>query len=563
MKKVVSLILCALMLLSLTACSEEAKLYEKYADIITMLEEENYTGVMGAVSAMAVAKQNEGKERPALVTVMEGQWYMISSDYTGAPEIVTMRQDGTCVVDGKEMLWLERHSDDTRLEGYIMDGGEYKYCFGFRVDAEDLALPRFELWTCRVDGEEVYSDNYVGNYKNTQLYTVVAKWWRLLDGDAAMDDSFDMYDTVWYDDISFKWKFTSAEGEMPAVIKATSDNGSGLTLTLSLEERDGHKVMRVTNDATGETGLYYNEDDGYEESWPEYKYPKVLENLRRYLRDGYFWVDGMEGSLRDNTALTYLHEQFTALGDYKDSADYLARFSMIPSMLTKMVQHTTDQLGNVSDSNKESHTYNNQGQLIAGSGAQMIETFGIYEDWSTFYLEYDASGKVSKINIGKDPVNAVCTPTYNAAGQLETMHVQRTDRQYTSTFTYDDQGRVIQLEIPYSTDTYSQYVYTYTYDDAGHLTEKVRAWSEGRYKEVYTFTYEGDALVQSVMSYQYRDKEEYAVTRVFTNDAQGRPVSAVETSTRSGDTYAARELEYQYQDLYFFDDTGIVLEENN
>ena len=37
MKKVLALILAAVLLLSLAGCSKEAKLYEKYADIITQI----------------------------------------------------------------------------------------------------------------------------------------------------------------------------------------------------------------------------------------------------------------------------------------------------------------------------------------------------------------------------------------------------------------------------------------------------------------------------------------------------------------------------------------------
>ena len=211
MKKIISLILCAMMLLSFSGCSEEAKLYEKYADIITMLEAEDYTGVMGVVSSMAVAQQNEGVERPAAVTVMEGDWFVVSSDYVGAPQQLTLRQDGTCAVDGKEMLWLERGSSDTDVNGVIMDNGEYKFCFSFHMDAENLSMPDVDLWTCHVDGESVYSDKHVGDYRNHPQYATVTKWWSMLDGDDGMDNSFDIYSgNIWYNDVDYKWKITSA-----------------------------------------------------------------------------------------------------------------------------------------------------------------------------------------------------------------------------------------------------------------------------------------------------------------------------------------------------------------
>ena len=564
MKKIVSLILCAVMLLSLAGCGEEARLYEKYADIITMMEAEDYTGVMAVVSAKLVEQQNEGKERPELVKVMEGDWFLTSSDYVSAPEQFNLRQDGTCTVSGKEMLWLERGSGDTDFNGVIMDSGEYKYCFNFRMDAENLSMPYVELWTCQVDGESVYSDKHVGSYRNHPQYTMVTKWWRILDGDEGMDDGFDIYSgNIWYNEVDYQWKITSAANEMPVVITAVADNGTDATLSFSLEERDGHYVMNVVDDATGNSALYYHEEYGYEASWPEYNYPKVIKQLKNHLKGYSLWIEELEKSLSNNEAREYLYQQFVKLGDYKDVQDYIARFTIVPSMLSKVVQQTTDQLGNVSNSTQATYFYDETGRMIQGDGAEMIEKFGIYEDWNDFFLEYDAAGKVSGIKISNNPVTAVCTPTYNAAGQLETMQVQRTDRQYTSTFTYDDQGRLIQLDLPYGgTDDYNNYVYTYTYDEAGHMTQKIKTRYKGYYQYVYDYTYEGDVVTQVVESYLYRDKLDYTVTYVYTNDAQGRPISATVTTTQSSATYAAREIVYQYNDLYFIDSTGIELEEN-
>lgn len=564
MKKLIAILLCAMMLLSLVGCSEEAKLYEKYADIITMLEAEDYTGVMGVVSAMAVAQQNNGVERPAAAAVMEGDWWLVSSDYVSAPEQVTLRQDGTCVVDGKEMLWLERGSSDTHVDGIIMDNGEYKFCFNFSMDTENRSMPDVDLWTCHVDGENVYSDKHVGNYRNHPQYTMVTKWWRILDGDEGMDDGFDIYSgNIWYNEEDYRWKIASAANEMPVVVVAVADNGTDATLTFTMEERDGHYVMNVVDDTTGNSALYYNEEYGYEATWPEYNYPNIIKQLMSHLKDYSIWCEEQDKYLNGNEAREYLYQQLVQLGDYKDTQEYLARFTIVPSMLSKVVQQTTDQLGNVNNSTQATYFYDATGRMIQGDGMEMVEKYGIYEDWNDFYLEYDAAGKVSGINISNNPVTAICTPTYNAAGQLESMQVQRTDRQYTSTFTYDEQGRVIQLDLPYGGDsTYYNYVYTYTYDEAGHMVQKVKSWSEGRYKSVFDYTYEGDAVVQRVESYQYRDKEEYSTTLVYTNDDQGRPVSAMVTTTQSGTTYSAREIIYQYNDLYFFDSTGIEIEEN-
>ena len=568
MKRAVVLLLCLLMILPLAGCGEEAKkqkeqsdLYEKYEEIIELLEDKEYTAVMGLVSQMAVAGQNEQKDRPPVISVMSDAWYLVYSDREDAPASLAMTEDGKCNVEGKELLWLERHSDENGISGVVMDGGEYTYWFSFRVDANDLAMPTLTLWTCKVDGESVYSDKYIGEYRNHPQAAMTMKSWRKLDGDEGALDYLTLgTGSLWLNDYNYQWKITSAEDEMPVVIVAACEDSDNYTITV--EERNGHYVLQMTNDATGETALYYCEEYGYETQWPEYRYPMVMKKLRSYLEYGSFYVEEMEKNLNENAARTYLHDQFESLGDYKDSAEYLARFSMIPSRLTEVIQRTTDQLNNVSDSNMERYKYDAQGYLTVGRGAQLVEDFGVFEDHNNFHFEYDANGVLVGITVGDSTVYAVCTPAYDDAGRLESMHVQKSDRQYTSTFTYDDQGRVVQLDIPYGSDSYYQYTYTYTYDDAGHLIQKTKTWYNGYYTQVFDYTYDGDVLVQRVESYQYRGREEYSTTLTYTPDAQGRPLSAVVSTTDSNATYSAREIVYQYEDLYFFDDSGLTVEEN-
>lgn len=562
MKKILAVVLCVLMVLSLAACSEEAKLYEKYADIIMMLEAEDYTAVMGVVSQMAVEKQYEGKERPQPAKEVVGSWYLTETDYQGAPESITLREDGTCVIDGKELLWLERESGDTYLGAVIMDGGEYKYYFNIDIGEKEQRMLYVDLWTCHVEGEWVGGDKHVGMYMNDSQANLPMVYWEKLEGSENFDDYFSINThNVWYNDNDYAWKITSAEGAVPMTIEAICTNGSDHQFSMTLDQRDGHYVLTVVDgDASA---LYICEEYGFETSWPEYKYPIVMNCLTRYLENGYFWVDGYEDSFEGNTALKYLLEQFTELGDYKDAAEYVSRFSMIPSQLTKVDRKTTDQLGNVSTSTLERYTYNPDGTLATVTGQNAAEQYGIYESWDMLKFEYDATGKISKINIGDYSTTGVCTPTYDEAGRIVSMDVQRTNNHYVTTFTYDEAGMLIGMDMPTSGDnSYDHYIYTYSYDDAGRLLQKTKSWYDEYYAWVYDYVYESKPLAQRIETYMYRGEASYDITNVFTSDAQGRPLSADVTTTDTSATYVARVLEYVYEDLYFFDATGIEVAED-
>ena len=73
--------------------------------------------------------------------------------------------------------------------------------------------------------------------------------------------------------------------------------------------------------------------------------------------------------------------------------------------------------------------------------------------------------------------------------------------------------------------------------------------------------YDGDILVE-IQQVRKDWSEVYNWTYTFTNDELGRPLSAVITTDDPDVTYKAQEVVYTYEDLYFFDDTGLVLEED-
>ena len=118
---------------------------------------------------------------------------------------------------------------------------------------------------------------------------------------------------------------------------------------------------------------------------------------------------------------------------------------------------------------------------------------------------------------------------------------------------------MLRLYIPETNNKYP-YVFDYTYDDGGKLITKVKTFGyRGQFSVTSNYIYDGDTVVEIQKEWDYYDY--YTETYTFTNDEQGRPLSAVITTTDPEVTYKTQEVKYIYKDLYFFDDTGLVLEE--
>jgi hypothetical protein len=64
----------------------------------------------------------------------------------------------------------------------------------------------------------------------------------------------------------------------------------------------------------------------------------------------------------------YLYAEFSALGDYKDSKEYLSHFIVLPDMLTSIVLTKTNANGKTTETEIGSYTYAKDGTLLYASG---------------------------------------------------------------------------------------------------------------------------------------------------------------------------------------------------
>lgn len=70
------------------------------------------------------------------------------------------------------------------------------------------------------------------------------------------------------------------------------------------------------------------------------RYEKAKECLTEYLNDGYFRDDDWK-YYEDAAALEYLYKEFEAIGDYEESEEIFACFTVLPDMLTSITTTPT------------------------------------------------------------------------------------------------------------------------------------------------------------------------------------------------------------------------------
>ena len=330
MKKALSLVIVALMILGLAGCASEGQqLYEKYAPIIDMLEAKDYQGAIREITSIAIAEQQGNVEKLPTMQVLADSWY---TSYDRAPAELTFNQDGTCTIGGKAMTWLADESEDpTWLHAQIFEDGVLQYFLELNT-SDANAMPALRLSYAEERDGEIYHGDHVGNYYNHPLASKMLTNWRAIsDYERVTDEFYIDLQEIRIGDFEYKWSVTNGDSQdsLSIALEPVRDAMGDYTMTISL--RDGSPVVHVTDGATGKTGMYISYNYEYDRSWPEFTYLEALENWNEYLEYGSFWCDmtGENYSDGNDNALAYLQDQFTALGDYADAADYLANFDAL------------------------------------------------------------------------------------------------------------------------------------------------------------------------------------------------------------------------------------------
>ena len=602
MKRAISLLLVLIMVLALGGCGDNAgqALYEKYAPIIDMLEAKDYQGAIRDITNMAIAEQRGEVEKvPVMQILCNSTWY---TTYEDAPQKITFREDGTCNIGGETMNWLAEESwSETYLRLQISKDG--KICRYVSIDTSNK-VPYVNLSFAEERDDGIYSGEGIGTYYNHPLMPHLLRSWHDISDYETVNGvtSFGIGNgSASVNGDSCDWNLVNTDSQDSIVVHIDAKNEREGAYTATLTMRDGHPIMNFVDDATGESGLYYNgNSDGYEKTWPEYVYAEAMNNYNEYLQNGSFYcgISGTSYYDSEDDAIGYLYDQFVSLGDYADAADILAnwdavkfsramrmlnkylhgsgftvgetyysnhnenvlpylysqfaelegyaeadaildRFTVVEDVFLKSEYETIDNMGNVNNGTDERCEYNELGQMTLYYNSTQFDRW--YGSSHNAYYTYDESGRISGINlVYTDTVYVRITPTYDANGNKISEHVVKNDAEFDIIYTYDDQNRLIGARRPntlYNDPECYYYTWTYTYDDDGNLLQ-----------EVYAFMDNGALRSEYINAYTY--------------DAAGVRIGETDTYHFYNYNYAQLNETRTHVADYVYDDQGRVIQKN-
>lgn len=486
---------------------------------------------------------------------LQTSWYPESED--AVHQSVALNADGTVKLDDKTYFWSNAQYgeyDENYIYLNLYDAQGVSGSISVNVRANGIY--DFDLY----EHESGWSYSY---YNHPMMKIAGSGSWESFDRFTMIDDYF--YISPWSEttsvaDVEYTVKFDTKASQDELVINLLEGNTVRYVAHIFMDGE--YPMATLTDQQSGAQTLYYNYDFGYDTENPDALYFQTLNLVYRYANDYSVYTLETDEYLDAEDRLPYIYEKLTALDGYKQTQEFLDRFTIVPSKLTDVTQYNTDKLNNVSESWLNRYGYDETGAMIWARGEDVVEMYGVYDTYDTQYFTYDEKGNIADVQIKwSDTIEALGTPIFDTMGKLVGMQVQEQSDEYTSVFTFDAEGRVIELYVPEPASSYD-ITFAYTYDDAGKLASKVKTYGyNGNYSVITTYAYNGDVLVEKQEQWsEYGD--EWTVTYTFTNDEQGRPLSAVITSTDPDVTYKAQEVVYTYEDLYFFDNTGLVLEED-
>ena len=293
-----------------------------------------------------------------------------------------------------------------------------------------------------------------------------------------------------------------------------------------------------------------NEDDP--EMLAMYNY--AIKEVESYALHNYVSTYKEHNFIDGNPGGKYLYDIFESLGDYKDSKEYLARFSIIKDQVTYYIRTITDNLGNVNGPNEYTYQkYDKNGNIIFTEDSDFMEYYGIMAI-SSFSAKvfYDENNVVTKLHIHfvSTEIDTIVTPIYDENGVLVGSTIRTNTLNETLTFKYNDKGQRIYTET-YDVWYHTFSARTYTYDDQGKLLEKYACEGDSKKPDsfegkemtlVHKKHYDENGMLQSVYPIEYsKDMVTYEV------DSKGR---IIKISSKSDTSESVKE--FVYEDVYIY-----------
>ncbi|MBQ4067007.1 MAG: hypothetical protein IJD22_05125 [Clostridia bacterium] len=352
-------------------------------------------------------------------------------------------------------------------------------------------------------------------------------------------------------------------------------------------EKAIEEIRKLEDEAADDTEEDTEGDTGTaeEETTDEALEDKYLM-VSHWLENGYLYTSTGEWLSSDN-AVIYVYNLLQELGNYKDSAEILSRFSILPEALRYITKVNIDAFGQTSESEYKRFTYDENGELfeLTERADLLALLFGVPEhndnnlealklyDASADY-EYDGSGRIVKGTFydsysgsseGEKTIHAVMQVEYNANGKPVKADFQHTSgKTWTNNYTYDESNRLKKAEGTYyfqlSADIFSKYVEEYEYDTNGNLIKKIR-WipeygtTDYGFANQYNYEYDENGRLMQIKSYRYDVfgvlEPDEKNKKVFNYDDNGR-ISYVEVTDNWQDPPKVTYYECTYEEVIVY-----------
>lgn len=440
-----------------------------------------------------------------------GTWY-------AAPEngelAITIHNDGTCVVGDQAHYWsVWKETEDEVQLNY---SGVY-----ISISGLSRSMP------------VLYSQEY-GTMVRTPLLWQYRGIWETDDGRQAYLDEYDLQ----FIDGGYAQLQMTQEGE---VLIFTAIAMDGTEQTVRMQVVDGYPIAEVT-DGSGKVITYYRPENRPPVNEMELLYQEAIEKLNTALAGGSIHYDDTNKVTHGCNAYAHIYQLFEQLGDYKDAKQYLANFKVIEDVFVKTAEPgETFNTGLLYVYGE----YDNQGRRLTGEVTD--DTAMGFDITGGFYqLTYGENGLVSQIltHNGDDRVPvAIGIPTYDEKGNMISLDVTFTPDaertyNYTSQFTYDENGRRLTAVIPEVLDNAVSY-YWYYYDAEGKLLQITQDFIRNgketpSIRRIREYIYDGNGYLVGV---RYHHTQPGAgmlswiyIETVYVNDAEGKCLTSFRTA---------------------------------
>ena len=293
---------------------------------------------------------------------------------------------------------------------------------------------------------------------------------------------------------------------------------------------------------------------------------KELEGLS----PSYYWND--TNVKEQNAKAKELYDHLLSLDGYKNSAEYLARFTVIPDALLLTTTSQTDAFGQTSEYSRTNvHLYSSYGERV--DACELFELIGASWDsyehplaCLSYEYEYDKDGAIKSIAFRSEVVNKIlCKTTLerdNRGNIISATTLTASGEKKTSTYTYTEQNLLFSAKIyrfrvtDHTINLFESDIpafYHYVYDQDGRLIETAfdgkSSWrihyeydENGRLIEAGDTRYEYDA--QGVLLREITSGEQ----KEYTYHEDGK-IATVTTTAADGKTYTET---HHYGTLYLY-----------